>query len=247
MSLEIHWAGERLILLSGKAVAWPRTASLIVTDLHLGKSAAFRQSGIPVPEATTGADLARLHKLVAEHHVERLIILGDFFHSSAGRQPAMMDVVADWCGRNCGLEIVLVPGNHDKHSGEPPPRWNIRTVRDCWSVPPFSFCHAPREIAGRYVLSGHIHPAVVLREKFAKSLRIPCFWFGQRRAVLPAFGSFTGTQTVRPSRGDRVFAVGQDEILELTAAHEHESRPSEIAETAVQNGEIGDRFSNPQP
>ena len=217
MSLEIHWAGERLILLPGKAISWPRTASLIVTDLHLGKSAAFRLSGIPVPEATTADDLARLDKLVAEHRSQRLIILGDFFHSAAGRQSEMMDAVADWCSRNSGLEIVLVPGNHDKNSGEPPACWNIRSVPDCWSLPPFSFCHEPKEIAGSHVFAGHIHPAIALREKFGSGLRVPSFWFGRHRAVLPAFGSFTGTQTIRPSRGDRIFAVGRNEILDLTA------------------------------
>jgi DNA ligase-associated metallophosphoesterase len=215
MSLAIEASGERLILLHGKAVVWPRTASLIVTDLHLGKSAAFRTHGIPVPEATTTDDLSRLDKLVAEHRSQRLIILGDFFHSAAGRQPEMMDAVGDWRGRNSGLEIVLVPGNHDKRSGEPPARWNIRSVPDCWSLPPFAFCHEPREVAGSYVFAGHIHPAIALRENFGSGLRVPCFWFGQHRAVLPAFGSFTGTQVIRPSGGDRIFAVGPDEILAL--------------------------------
>ena len=217
MSLEIECAGERLLLLHEKAIAWPRSASLIVTDLHLGKSAAFRFSGIPVPESTTANDLARLDKLVAQHRTQRLILLGDFFHSAAGRQPEMMDAVADWCANNSGLEIVLIPGNHDKNSGGPPESWKIRSIADCWSVPPFSFCHEPRDVAGSYVIGGHIHPAIALREKYGSGLRVPCFWFGRDRAVLPAFGSFTGTKTIRPSRGDRIFAVGHDEILELTA------------------------------
>ncbi len=216
MSLETEWAGERLLLLHGKAVAWHRTASLIITDLHLGKTAAFRRSGIPVPEATTADDLARLDRLVAEHQSKRLIILGDFFHSAAGRQPEMMDVVADWCDRNSGLEVILVPGNHDRHAGDPPACWNIRVVPDCWHLPPFSFCHAPKSVGEGHVFAGHIHPAIALREKFGSGLRLPCFWFGRHCAVLPAFGSFTGTQIIHPSRGDRIFAVGPHEILNLT-------------------------------
>lgn len=217
MSIEIQWAGEDLVLLAEKALVWPRTASLIVADLHFGKPAAFRMSGIPVPEATTASDLHRLDELLLEHRSERLIILGDFFHSAAGLQPEMMDAVADWCRKKGALDIVLVPGNHDKKAGGPPTCWNIQNVPDGWSLAPFSFFHEPRDIPGRHVLAGHIHPAISLREKFGSGMRVPCFWFAQTCAVLPAFGSFTGTHSIHPSRGDRVFAVGPGEILELSA------------------------------
>jgi len=33
--------------------------------------------------------------------------------------------------------------------------------------------------------------------------------------VLPAFGGFTGGATVRPRRGDRVFVVAEEEIVEV--------------------------------
>jgi uncharacterized protein len=214
--MEIHWADERLILLAAKAIAWPRTSSLIVADLHFGKPAAFRASGIPVPESTH-ADLSQLDELVRQHRSERLIVLGDFFHSSAGRQPEMMGAVEAWCRRNERLEIILVPGNHDRNSGEPPACWNIRNVADGWNLEPFAFCHEPRDIPGRHVMAGHLHPSVSLREKFGSGMRAPCFWFGRRCAVLPAFGSFTGTHPIDPARGDRVFAIGDDEILELRA------------------------------
>ena len=55
--LEIDCAGERLVLLPEKAVFWPSEKTLIVADLHLGKTAAFRAAGIGVPELTTTADL----------------------------------------------------------------------------------------------------------------------------------------------------------------------------------------------
>jgi hypothetical protein len=46
-------------------------------------------------------------------------------------------------------------------------------------------------------------------------MRAACFWFGQQVAVLPSFGSFTGAHRVRPSEGDRVFAVGPDCVAEV--------------------------------
>jgi metallophosphoesterase superfamily enzyme len=47
------------------------------------------------------------------------------------------------------------------------------------------------------------------------SRRAPCFWFTSTRGVLPAFGTFTGCAMIRPGRGDRVFAVGDQQILEI--------------------------------
>ena len=48
-----------------------------------------------------------------------------------------------------------------------------------------------------------------------KSLKLPCFWFGARYGVLPAFGAFTGTVEVLPRRGDQVFVVAEEEVLQV--------------------------------
>jgi hypothetical protein len=33
--------------------------------------------------------------------------------------------------------------------------------------------------------------------------------------ILPAFGDFTGTFTLQPKKGNRVFAIADDEVIEL--------------------------------
>jgi metallophosphoesterase superfamily enzyme len=63
------------------------------------------------------------------------------------------------------------------------------------------------------VLAGHVHPAVRVGGRGRDRLRLPCFWFGPRVGVLPAFGAFTGTHTITPAPGDRVFAVADDRVL----------------------------------
>jgi len=62
------------------------------------------------------------------------------------------------------------------------------------------------------VLAGHIHPAVRLSGD-GDSVRLPCFWFSPRVGVLPAFGAFTGSATVRPREGDQVFVIADGEII----------------------------------
>ncbi len=189
---------------------------MIIADLHLGKPAAFRKSGIGVPENTTTDDLARLDGLLEQNGGERLVILGDFFHATAGLQPEMLETVETWRGNRSSLEILLVLGNHDKHAGHPPSSWNIEIAENPRIDAPFLFCHEPQESSEQYVLSGHIHPAISLSEKFGGGIRAPCFCFGQRCAILPAFGSFTGMRNITPRKGDRIFAIGSGQVIALT-------------------------------
>lgn len=212
--LEIDCAGERLQLLPEKAVFWPREKTLIIADLHLGKPAAFRRSGMPVPENTTVDDLARLGNILDATGSQRLMILGDFFHATAGLQPEMLDSVGAWRKMRSGLKISLTLGNHDKRAGRPPDSWKIE-ILETKRIAPFLFQHEPGESVEGYVLSGHIHPAISISEKFGGGIRTACFCFGERCAILPAFGSFTGMRNIAPRQGDRVFAIGNEEIVPI--------------------------------
>jgi uncharacterized protein len=214
-SLEIDCAGERIWLLPEKAVFWPRAKTLIIADLHLGKPAAFRQSGLAVPENTTADDLARLGKILNETGSERLIILGDFFHAASGLQPEMLQTFWVWRKTQERIRMQLVLGNHDKRAGNPPKSWNIE-IAEIELARPFVFRHEPEESAEGYVFSGHIHPAISLSEKYGGGIRAPCFCFGTRCAILPAFGSFTGMRSIKPRKDDQIFAVGSGEIIEVT-------------------------------
>ena len=80
----------------------------------------------------------------------------------------------------------------------------------------FVLNHEPGPAAGGgYALAGHIHPAVRLSSPGERALRLPCFWFGARYGVLPAFGAFTGSASVLPRRGDQVFVIAEDEVLKV--------------------------------
>ena len=59
-----------------------------------------------------------------------------------------------------------------------------------------------------------MHPAWVLATRF-DSLRLPCFWFGARYGVLPAFGAFTGMHPIEPDSDCRVFAIAGDALIEV--------------------------------
>lgn len=167
-----------------------------------------------MPEPTTAADLARLATLLDETRAIRLILLGDLIHARSGRQPETLDSFTRWRGARPGLSITLVRGNHDRSAGDPPPEWGIDTISGPALLEPFVLAHEPTDDPRGHVLAGHIHPAARLHGAAGTSLRAPCFWVGPRTTILPAFGSFTGAKVIHPRAGDRVFVVGDDQVIE---------------------------------
>jgi uncharacterized protein len=213
----IEIAGETLELHAEKALFWPRTSTLFIADIHFGKVAAFRAQGLALPPGSTSKALARLDRVIADTHATKIIFLGDFLHNQDARADATFARIADWRARNASLDITLVRGNHDLKAGDPPREWKMHVVQEGETIAPFCLAHHPEPDARGYVLAGHVHPAVRLRGNANDSLRLPCFWFGKEVAILPAFGEFTGTYTVTPKRGERVFVVADGSVVDVSA------------------------------
>lgn len=205
-------AGATLVLAPERAMVWPERHTLLIADVHFGKSASFRARGVPVPEATTHATLAAINGLIERHGIGRIVFLGDFLHSRQARAPQTLAALAQWRCRHPELELILVEGNHDAHAGAPPEALGIRMVREPYIDGPFALCHLPMQVAGHYVLAGHLHPAYRLTGR-NDTLRLPCFWFGADVGVLPAFGDFTGAHAITPNPGDRVYVIAEESVL----------------------------------
>lgn len=218
-TLAIDLAGERLTLCAARALYWPRQATLFIADPHFGKTDSFQAAGLPIPGGATGDDLARLSHVLTATGAERLVILGDFFHTRASQSAEVIAALESWRRRHPALAILLVGGNHDRHAGPPPAALAIEPVVEPFSLAPFVCCHHPPApldtTLGGYALAGHEHPAVVLRDVDGTRHRFPCFHAGARAMVLPAFGSFTGGHTVRPRQDDRLFIVSDAFVHEV--------------------------------
>ncbi len=207
---------ETFLLLPQKALFWTNTATLIVADVHLGKVGHFRKAGIAIPRALEQEDLALLSDLIAEHRPARIIFLGDFFHSDMNND---WDWIVMWRDLFRDVDMVLVRGNHDIIHDRYYERLGF-TLAETLSEGPFLFTHEPpdpRELdsAAGYVISGHIHPGVKLRGKGRQSAVLPCYSFGDRQALLPSFGKFTGRFCIRHQEADRVFGIVRDKVLAL--------------------------------
>ncbi|MET0346439.1 MAG: ligase-associated DNA damage response endonuclease PdeM [Casimicrobiaceae bacterium] len=207
--------GEAVTLFADRALYWPRERTLFIADVHLGKTATFRAHGVPMPRGVTATDLARLTALIARSGATRVVVLGDLLHARAGRVAALDATVEAWRDTHRETAIVLIRGNHDAHAGDPPAAWAIDCRADPYAMPPFLACHAPVSPPSGYALCGHLHPGVRLHGSGEESARLPCFVLGERHAILPAFGRFTGLAMVAPSPELRIVAIAGSTLFAL--------------------------------
>lgn len=197
-----------------RAMLWPVGATLFVADLHFGKMATLRAAGAPVPGGSTSADLQRLSDALRRAAARHLVVLGDWAHARAGHTaPRTHEALIQWRRRHPDLRITLVRGNHDLHAGDPALEMDVAVVLEGQRLGPFELHHQPPPDPATFALAGHLHPGVVLRGAAGARVRLPCFWIRPDQCILPAFGSTTGLQVVRPGAGDEFFVVAGNEVL----------------------------------
>jgi DNA ligase-associated metallophosphoesterase len=209
-------AGEHVVLHAERALFWPRERSLFVADVHLGKAAAFRAGGVPLPRGSTATDLCRLTRLVVQTNAARLVVLGDFLHAKAGRVESLAHAFTAWRTSHASVDVLLVRGNHDAHAGDPPADWRVTCVDEPHALAPFLACHRLETPPSGYALCGHVHPGIRVASA-GESARLPCFVLGRRRAILPAFGRFTGLAEITPAPDERIVAIAGRALFELPA------------------------------
>lgn len=203
----IEICGEVLDLLPERVIFWKKQEALIVSDLHLGKAGHFRKHGIPVSREIHFTDLKILESLIKSHNPVEVILLGDLFHSFKNNE---WDDFLRFIAVFDFVKFILVRGNHDIMDTYP----IELNVIDLLDRPPFSFTHEKEETEG-YNLSGHIHPGLRISGLAREGLTVPCFYFSSNHGVLPAFGQFTGIKKIKPMKGDKVFGIADDNVMEL--------------------------------
>jgi DNA ligase-associated metallophosphoesterase len=196
-SLEIDFAGQRLVLDSALGLYWPARHMLVVSDLHLEKATFLAQFGSPLAPYDTLDTLNRLEVLVAKYRPQSLVMLGDNFHDRHAWE--RLEVTARQQFRTiCGAVDTchLVEGNHDigllSESG--------LNFTDSIELDGLTFRHEPAVSPAPQVI-GHYHPK--LRTSLhGHRLTGKCFAVNQSLLIMPAFGAFTGGLEMR----DPVFA-----------------------------------------
>lgn len=188
---------------------WSKQNILFVSDTHFGKVSHFRKSGLAVPMAVIERNWGRLIAMIEYFNPNELVFLGDLFHSDYNKEWESFQMISDTF---YDLQMTLVLGNHDILEQEYYHRANLR-ILETLELGPFIFSHEPLIDPILYNIYGHIHPAVRMQGKGKQSMKLPCFYFGEYHAIMPAFGAFTGTMIIPIKKDDQVYLIANNKIL----------------------------------
>jgi DNA ligase-associated metallophosphoesterase len=198
---------------------WEEQQTLVVSDLHFGKTGHFRKEGIAVPQSVYKEDLQRLLSQLQFFQPRSLIVVGDMFHSRANKE---LDWFKKWRADFPDLEIQLVMGNHDILQQQWYAEAGVTISPETLTMGDFSFVHDVNSVTANsqspipgYLFSGHIHPGIRVSGTGKQSLQFPCFYFTAAYCVLPAFSRFTGLAMLRPKAADHVFAIVNQSVIQV--------------------------------
>ena len=210
-TLEKTIQNQTLVFTNQRALFWQAQNAVIISDLHIGKTAYFRKNGIPIPSDILEKDLERLSILIENFSAEQLLIVGDFLHAGKNKD---FELFEEWRAKNSTLKIILIKGNHDIHKADFLKHLDITIVDNSLKLEPFTFIHEPLDSETEFSISGHLHPGVTVKLEKRKTVRLPCFRVSYNQLILPAFSEFTGLDT-KSCEDFECIAFTEDLIFEL--------------------------------
>lgn len=189
---------------------WNEKSILMISDVHLGKISHFRKFGAAVPQQAISANFDMMDDVIAYFNPKTIIFLGDLFHSHLNLEWRHFEA---WVSQT-SAKITLINGNHDVISPSKYEALGI-PVYDERIIDNFLLTHHPEIREGFFNFCGHIHPSVKISAIGKQSLRLPCFFKNQNQMILPAFGEFTGSHTLKPKKKDEIFALADGMVIKI--------------------------------
>lgn len=184
--LDLTFHDQKLCALPSGALWWPDQATLIVSDLHLGKAERMARRGGPMlPPYEVEETLDRLIADCDMTRAEQVICLGDSFDDLTAAHTIADAVAERLAPAIAGRQWIWIEGNHDPGPVQIGGN-HLAELR----LGPLSFRHIATNTAIAEI-SGHYHPKASIRAR-GRSITRPCFLLDAHRMILPAYGTYTG-------------------------------------------------------
>ncbi|MBO3097948.1 ligase-associated DNA damage response endonuclease PdeM [Gelidibacter pelagius] len=210
---DISIQNEVLTLTNQRALFWGLQKTLVISDLHIGKTAHFRKAGIPIPSAILDNDLKKLQGLINYFQPEIVLVVGDLFHAE---QNTDSDQFRDFIEANQNINFELIKGNHDRLKNSFYESLGISVYKTHKDVAAFRFVHDEQHCGKDiFCISGHTHPGVLIRGRGKVSIKLPCYELSEHRLILPAFSEFTGLNTKRTVASAICYGFTEKSVFEI--------------------------------
>lgn len=180
------------------ALFWEQQRLLVVSDLHLEKGSSFAARGVLLPPYDTVATLSRLAAVIARHDPRQVIALGDSFHDRYAHERLSEHDREALAALQTRRNWIWISGNHDPAL----PSDLGGVVASEVAIGPITFRHEPTGASGE--IAGHLHPKARVPTR-GRSIERRCFASDGERAVMPAFGAYTGGLSIRDAAFAKIF------------------------------------------
>ena len=210
MTQNIHIRNQNFTLHPSGSIFWQEKSILLISDVHLGKISHFRKYGAAVPQNAVKGNFGLLDESVFFFNPKNIYFLGDLFHSYINNEWKFFE---QWIAKT-KTEIVLIVGNHDIIPAHKYEDLGIQVIKELL-LEGFLLTHHPEEREDIFNFSGHIHPAIKIKGNGRQSLQLPCFFKRQNQLILPAFGEFTGSHTLKRTKNDEVYAIADSVVIKI--------------------------------
>lgn len=184
--------------------------TLVLADLHLGKSVSLNRTGNYVPLYDNEETIKSLKDIILKYNPLKIITLGDSFHDKFSIMNMNKQHLSELKKITQNFNFIWITGNHDKNllgieklNG---------TFLDNFSKENLRFTHIKTnsKSSKTFEFSGHYHPKTYLRINNSRYY-YKCFVIGKNFCILPSFGYYTGGIDVR----SEIFSEIKNEYIEL--------------------------------
>ena len=212
----IKFGDEEFYAYPNKSLYWKRLNTLIIADLHLGKSVSYAKNKQFLPPYDTKEILDELFISLEEIKPNKLIIVGDLLHDAFSTLSLKEKDHKDFRQYMKNTDFIWIKGNHDKNI-------EIKGFNNFskYEVDKFLFTHIPIS-SSLFQICGHYHPKAKISHK-GKTIFKTSFVHNEKILILPSFGILTGgldinSETIKKVLGTKnlnIYPVGQNKVYKL--------------------------------
>ena len=212
----INFGNEEFHAYPNKSLYWKRLNTLIVSDLHIGKSISYAKNKQFLPPYDTKEILNKIFVSLDKIKPSNLIIVGDLLHDVFSTLSLKDQDHKNLSQYMKNTDFIWIKGNHDKNI-------QIEGFKNFtnYKIDKFLFTHIPIETS-LFQICGHYHPKVKISHR-GKTIFKTCFVHNEKIFILPSFGILTGgldinskeISDVLGKKNLSIYPVGQDKVYKL--------------------------------
>ncbi len=200
----------------------------VVADLHLGLESLMARDGTYMPKFQLDEMKQELEEILEETGAGTVVVCGDVKHefseTSRGEREEVQELL-EFLAEKVD-EVLLVKGNHDNYLFYAVENYDNLELDDYFLRDGVLFLHGHEllenleTLDADYVVMGHEHPAIAMRDEVGIEEKLPAFLYGEMEdgrnlVVLPAMSRLAEGSQVNRADGNELLSPVLEEKVDL--------------------------------